>query len=228
MFPFPYTVIRKPRRTASITVLRDNTVSLRVPTWYTDKMIHDVLARKHTWIAKKRAENERSPYVPKRFVTGETFRLLDNEYTLRILPGKRGAPYVLDTHVCVPAPKTKATDEAYIRGRVTAWYKAEAAAHFANIVPRIASEMRVPVPKTIRVKSLRSRWGSASSRGAVNFNWRLMMAPASIVTYLVIHELAHFRHPNHSTRFWALVKQHDPCYKEHERFLKEKGKHLDF
>ena len=74
---------------------------------------------------------------------------------------------------------------------------------------------------TLREQS--SRWGSCSSQGNLNFNWRLVHAPTPVIDYVIIHELAHRTHMDHSRRFWNLVAEYDPAYLEHRGWLKRHG-----
>jgi predicted metal-dependent hydrolase len=78
----------------------------------------------------------------------------------------------------------------------------------------------------LAVRDTRSRWGSCSSRGGLNFSWRLILAPPAILDYVVIHELAHLRELNHSPRFWAILAEHCPEYPLHQAWLKEHGASL--
>jgi predicted metal-dependent hydrolase len=78
----------------------------------------------------------------------------------------------------------------------------------------------------IRIGDQRSRWGSCSSRGTLSFNWRLALAPATVLDYVVVHELCHLREPNHSRRFWALVEAARPGYRDARRWLREHGPEL--
>lgn len=75
----------------------------------------------------------------------------------------------------------------------------------------------------VSIKDQRSRWGSCSQKGNLNFSWRLLLAPLPVLDYVVIHELAHIKEPNHSSRFWALVAQTCPSYNEHRRWLRLHG-----
>jgi predicted metal-dependent hydrolase len=75
----------------------------------------------------------------------------------------------------------------------------------------------------LTVRDTRSRWGSCSSRGSLNFSWRLILAPSPILDYVVIHELAHLRELNHSPRFWTILAEHCPDYPLHQAWLKEHG-----
>ena len=76
---------------------------------------------------------------------------------------------------------------------------------------------------TVRLSSARTRWGSCSARGNLNFHWKLILMPPEVLDYVVVHELAHRREMNHSPRFWAIVEKVLPDYKERRRWLKENG-----
>ncbi len=76
-------------------------------------------------------------------------------------------------------------------------------------------------PKRVAVRNQRSRWGSASSLGNLNFNWRIAGLPPGIRDYVIIHELAHLRQMNHSPAFWAIVAGYCPGYKAHRKWLRE-------
>lgn len=75
----------------------------------------------------------------------------------------------------------------------------------------------------ITVRDQKTRWGSCSSKGNLNFNYRLAYMPSAILDYVVVHELAHLRHMDHSKEFWALVGVYLPDYKERRKWLKEHG-----
>lgn len=93
---------------------------------------------------------------------------------------------------------------------------------FLNRVEHFAPRMGVR-PARVRVKDLRSLWGSCSARGSLNFNWRLLLAPPEVLDYVVVHELAHLAETSHSRRFWALVSEYCPEHRERRRWLKENG-----
>lgn len=79
---------------------------------------------------------------------------------------------------------------------------------------------------TIAIRDQKTRWGSCSSRGTLSFNWRLMLAPPGILDYVVVHELCHLEHMNHSKDFWQCVEAILPDYKERRKWLKEHGHEL--
>ncbi len=80
----------------------------------------------------------------------------------------------------------------------------------------------------ITTRDQKTRWGSCSSRGTLSFNWRLMLAPPAILDYVVVHELCHLEHMNHSKDFWQCVEIILPDYKERRKWLKEHGQELTF
>lgn len=78
----------------------------------------------------------------------------------------------------------------------------------------------------IRIKDTKSRWGSCSSKGNLNFNFRIIMAPKEVTDYIIIHELCHLKHMNHSKEFWTSVEEYMPDYEMHKEWLKTRGMEL--
>ena len=78
----------------------------------------------------------------------------------------------------------------------------------------------------ITIRDQKTRWGSCSGRGTLSFNWKLMLAPPAILDYVVVHELCHLTHMNHSRDFWQAVECVLPDYKERRQWLKEHGEEL--
>lgn len=78
----------------------------------------------------------------------------------------------------------------------------------------------------VSIKETKSRWGSCSSRRNINYNWRIILAPSFVIDYLVCHEVAHLKHPDHSQEFWGCVASLCPSHKEGRHWLKVRGKEL--
>lgn len=108
---------------------------------------------------------------------------------------------------------------------VEKWMRGRARSEFESKIDTWGQLMDL-MPEKLRVADQRSRWGSCSSRKTLSLNWRLMMAPESVLDYIVIHELAHLKEMNHSSRFWQLVAQFCPEYRQAEKWLKENGPRL--
>ena len=124
----------------------------------------------------------------------------------------------LDRHL--PDEKEKKLTEAEIRLLKVRAKRIipQRAAHFAPIIGTTYGN--------ITIRCQRSRWGSCSSRGNLNFNCLLMLAPPEVLDYVVVHELCHRHHMNHSHEFWEEVRGIIPEYKKYERWLKENGRSL--
>lgn len=122
---------------------------------------------------------------------------------------------------------TPHTDYATARTALEAWYRRQAHTVIAGRVAHWNARFGFEHGR-ISIKDQKSRWGSCSHSGNLNFNWRLLLAPLDVLDYIVIHELAHLREANHSPRFWALVATLCPNYKQHRRWLRLHGHELRF
>ena len=81
-------------------------------------------------------------------------------------------------------------------------------------------------PGRIAVRCQKTRWGSCSTKGNLNFNCLLMLAPEGVIDYIVVHELCHLKHMNHSKRFYAEIEKVLPDYRQHQQWLKDNGEFL--
>ena len=113
----------------------------------------------------------------------------------------------------------RARDIAAAAAAVEAWLRAEARRVLHARVAALATVMGV-TPTRVSVRDQRSRWGSASRAGSLSFSWRLVLAPPFVLDAVVVHELAHLRHADHSPRFWALARTHAPRTDEARRWLR--------
>lgn len=104
-------------------------------------------------------------------------------------------------------------------------YKHQALKIISSRVHFYAEQMQLR-PATVKVNRARRRWGSCSHRGSLNFSYRLFFAPLAVIDYVVVHELAHMRHLNHSRAFWNCVAAIMPDFRNHHRWLRENGHRL--
>ncbi len=116
-------------------------------------------------------------------------------------------------------------DYAFKRECLEKWYRKEALSFIEERAEEFAAKLSVHF-ETIRIKDQKSRWGSCSSKGNLNFNWRIIMAPEPVCDYVIIHELCHLVYMDHSVNFWNLVESMCPEYRQYKKWLKEKGKQL--
>jgi predicted metal-dependent hydrolase len=102
------------------------------------------------------------------------------------------------------------------------WYRSQARSVLRQRVDAMTSRLGLGYGRII-IRGQRTRWGSCSQRGTLSFNWRLMMTPEAVIDYVIIHEVAHLREMNHTERFWKLVAEECPRWREHRRWLDEHG-----
>lgn len=212
------------RKTASIKI-EDGAVIVVVPKALEREKIEKLVTAKHHWIVEKLAiQIESTPRSNKQYLSGEAFPYLGRNYRLKVhkgdlSPTKLHAGRIV---VTVPEPSTQAH---YIRRSLVAWYKRNADRKIREKVSRYEAVVGVKTG-VVRIKDFKSRWGSCTPYGDVEFNWVIMMAPNRVVDYVVIHELCHLLHHDHSPQFWREVERVMPDYQEHKEWLKLNSQRL--
>ncbi|MPM66824.1 hypothetical protein SDC9_113736 [bioreactor metagenome] len=124
--------------------------------------------------------------------------------------------------VSIPANPSGELDCALI---LEGWYKETAADILIEKTNYWSHRLGVN-PAKINIKNQRTRWGSCSNRGSINYNWKIVMAPPEVINYLVIHELAHLIVPNHSEKFWKVVEKYCHNFKSSRNWLRVNGQLL--
>ena len=228
-----YRVRRSPRRKKTYQIsVRSGEVLVAAPYRTTNRQAEDMVLQKARWILDKLAVKEPAP-VTLQFLSGESLPYQGEELTLWVEGAAetvKGRPQVfLDRQwlkIAVPLGLADDTRRTRICEAILEWYGERALdqvwGHIDHWWPVLG---RGGVP-TVLIRNQRRRWGSCSHDGALRFNWRLAMLDPALTEYVVIHELAHLTHMNHSSDFWDLVAQHLPDVKERRRWLKEAGARL--
>lgn len=216
-------VIRSMRRTAALHVL-GNELHVRIPHHLEDERVAAILQQKRPWIRARVAQwNPAPPRRPRELVSGESFPYLGRNYRLKVLEGHQvGVRLTRGYLTATVRPGEQGTQrQRRIRQYLEAWYRSSALERLREKTVRHARQIGV-APTGISVRNFKSRWGSCNSKGQLVFNWNIIKAPHAIANYVVIHELCHLIHPNHSKDFWRLVGCHDNAYEEHRQWLKER------
>jgi predicted metal-dependent hydrolase len=219
------------RRTLQISVLAGGEVVITAPSSQSERALLVFAANKASWIASK-LERMRTLPDPRRaadLVSGRPLLYLGHEYRLQIIVdanSKRPA-VKLDQAAGTIILAGAADDREALRRALTAWYRRQADTLIPERVSELAERLRL-VPRLVRVKEQKRRWGSCTAAGHVLFNWRGIMAPPPVLDYIIVHELCHLRIMNHSTRFWDNVRTTMPDYRVHKRWLRDNGNRLGF
>lgn len=226
-----YTILRKPRkRGATITVQPDNEVVISVPKYFSESMIQEILERQASWIAKKTAvyKNLRQKFPAKNYQEGDLFHFLGDVYSLKVQTAALRKVELQKNNLWVFCPQeipSKGKDS--LASVIRAWYESEAERILKVRVKYYEERMKL-LGGEIEIKTIRSFWGSCAADKKLRFNARLIMAPLEVVDYVVVHELSHLVHRNHSYRFWNLVGQFIPQYARHRSWLNAHGAFLNF
>ena len=175
--------------------------------------------RHAAWIGARLA---RLP-VPTPFGPGATVPLRGVSHDIVHRPGARGTVWIEAGGTDLAQPRLCVSGEApFVARRVQDFLIRQARADFAEAVGRHARALGVR-PHRITLRDTTTRWGSCSSSGALNFSWRLIMAPPHVLDYLAAHEVAHLKHMNHSNAFWRVTESLIPDYLAAEAWLKAQG-----
>ena len=163
---------------------------------------------------------------PRRYAQGSQVPFMGESLRLVLGRGSRAAIARIDRQLhLILSPRSRLDDEAQIRQLLSRWYQQQALKILTDKTRQLAQSMDL-VCTLVSIKATRSKWGHCTSRGAIQYNWQILLAPEAIVDYLVAHEVSHLRHHNHSADFWALVASVCPTFKADRAWLKAEGAHL--
>lgn len=197
----------------------DSSIIVRAPEKIPEEIIHQAIQKKLPWIIKKQklARERFVPVVKREFASGETFLYLGELYKLQVFLDANdplvfnGMEFKLSGRYLLNAKKI-----------FEKWYRKQTK-EIINNRAKLYAEMAGLKYARISITGAKSRWGSCSFKGNLNFSWKLIMAPQRVVDYVVIHELVHLSERNHSRRFWDKVSVFMPDYKNCRKWLKDNG-----
>lgn len=210
-----YNLIRTDRKTIGLYVRRDGTLEVRAPYSTTVREIEGILAEKSQWIEKglKLTQERLQSRQEFSLKIGDTLPYLGRSC---LIAPSRDNRLSFDGNYFY-APEGLSSDSLILS--FAELYKVLAKRELTERAMRL-SRLVGRAPSSIKINGARTRWGSCSTRGAINFSWRLMAADEATVDYVVIHELVHLLHPNHSPAFWAEMERLVPNYRECKERLK--------
>lgn len=213
----PVQVIRRIRRRKTVAVqVRNGQVFIIVPHDLPLVEIKRIIAQKARWITRKLQQNRLKPPGTKEYVTGERFWFLGQSYRLQLVAGNNQTVVRMDDCILVTTA-TQAPQE--VRAALVAWYQDQAKLELPRRVHCYADKMQVQATSVV-IKTYRARWGTCYADGRIALNWKIIMAPDTVIDYVVVHELCHLVHFNHSRAFWQLVQQYQPDYQAAKAWLK--------
>lgn len=214
----PLRVVENARATRLTLRIDANGRGLRVtvPPGIAAREVENFLDRHQGWLEARLAKLPDQPRVR----PGIKLPLRGRPHLIVHEPGKRGTVEVRENDgepIIVVFG-----DEKHLPRRICDFLKREAKREIEALVAKHTAEVGRKA-KAIRFKDTSSRWGSCTSDGTLSFSWRIMMAPAPVIDYLVAHEVAHLKEMNHGPKFWALCNHLCPRTNEMRQWLKRNG-----
>lgn len=216
------------RQTTDIVIERDGVVRVRPPLRMTPEQVDETVFSKRMWIYRNLAEwrDLNATRIVREWVNGESFLYLGSSYRLSLVDHQDEALKLKDgrfqlLRVLVEQGGPEAAQNAFEQ-----FYKDKGLPRIAQRVAHFATRVGVDAGEVL-VKDLGYRWASCFASGAIHFHWKCLMAPLTVIDYIVVHELCHMRHRDHSEAFWNEVDKVLPNYRERKEWLRQRGANLE-
>jgi len=222
---------RKCKRSLSITVLKNGEVILRTPYHTSMADLQHFAISKTPWIIDKlkRVEVNQAKNQSKE----NTIRFMGEDYLIQVEPSpllrNRGFCELAERtlSIYVPSNLTPKKQNIIIKSILENWYQTMAAEIFTERADIYAAQLNLKF-QSIKLADPKRRWGSCDKHGRIMFSWRAVMLPLELIDYLIIHELCHILHFDHSKLFWHAVEKILPDYKIHRKQLRLAEETYDF
>ena len=204
----------------------EGNVILVAPWFVTDRQAHVFASRHQHWILKHlgKIEAKKSLRPALRHQTGDTYFYFGEPLTLNIQPSAQKRPVlrIRGNQMVVRLYRGISRSEGVtqLRHSIRQFYRKKAEETIRDRLDHFNQHYGFRY-RRVAFRDQKSRWGSCSRAGNLNFSWRLVMAPIEVIDFVVVHELCHLKEMNHSHRFWALVEQMVPDHKKARKWLRE-------
>lgn len=221
------------KKSVAIHVHPTATVTVLTPRHLDDKKIRMIIRKKARWIIEKQEQikSNRDSNPVKEFVSGESFPYLGRHYRLKVIKGSsdtEGYCRLVNGRFLVELNGNSGgrEDRVAVKRSLIKWYLEHAKEKIGGRVGRFGQQIG-RWPANIEIKNQQRRWGSCSHNGNIRFNWKIVMAPISLMDYVIVHELCHLIYPRHSAHFWQKVQSVIPDYKKRRDWLKKFSLKMD-
>lgn len=190
------------------------------PRWYPKRKIDRFIEEKRDWIEKSLSKINST----KKIIDSKTeIMIFGKKYSKEIVSDDSfaGGISLMDNKFIIN--QITAEESLYTSRKINRFLKNTAEKYLLPRTHQIGKHMKINFGN-ITLREQKSRWGSCSSLGNLNFNWRLVHHPTVVIDYVIVHELAHRIHLDHSSNFWSLVEKYHPDYRIHRGWLKRRGR----
>ncbi|SFM07474.1 M48 family metallopeptidase [Pelosinus propionicus] len=227
-YQLTYTIIyQKNRKSVQLKLNSSSHLTITAPTRFSKEGIEEIILEKRKWIVKQitKLTAAASNPINKSVCDKAVILFLGQPHILKFMSKDIHKPivHVEENQIMLHMfPLTEKNTNETAEKILKQWYIHHATNTLVARTAFWASIIKVN-PRRITIKEQKTRWGSCSSKGNINYNWRIIMAPINVIDYLVIHELCHLRIPNHSKSFWQEVGKYSPHFKQCREWLHANG-----
>jgi predicted metal-dependent hydrolase len=221
------------KKTVAVHINPMATITVFSPRHLDDEKIRMIVQKKARWILEKQKQVESNRYSNsmKEFVSGESFPYLGKLYRLKVMKTAEDTIRkcrLVNGRFLVEINGNHETEvnRTVVKKALVDWYLERAETKIKERVDRFSQQIG-KWPVSIKIKNQERRWGSCSRNGSIRFNWKVIMAPISILDYVIVHELCHLIYPHHSTQFWQKVQSIIPGYRRRRDWLKANSLQID-
>lgn len=216
------------RRTTDIVIERDGLITVRPPAGMTPEQVDETVFSKRMWIYRNLAEwrDLNTTRVVREWVNGESFLYLGSSYRLSLADEQDEVLKLKDGRFCLLRAVLEKDGKAGALVAFETFYRDKGLIRLVSRVAHFAGKVGV-TPSNVHVKDIGYRWASCLKSGDLHFHWKCMMAPLTVIDYVVVHELCHLRHRDHSASFWNEVDKVLPDWRDRRDWLRVRGAGLD-
>lgn len=220
---------RSQRKTMSIRVLPDKRVEIKIPILYNVDEVEIFLTKHHRWLFKRLDAIEDNYTGDKKYVSGELHYFLGKQYPLEIIASNKNSVVFMEGRIVISHKVTKSqrhkSSESVsesVSNLLDCWYLEQAKRVFKECAEPLVKQMSKYniTPKSFTIRKMKTRWGSCSSKGSISLNLDLIKLPEQCIKEVILHELCHLVHFNHSKEFYALMTAEMPDWKIWKKELK--------
>lgn len=208
---------RSRRKTVALYVFPDNRVEIRVPWLYNINNVESFLVKHSRWLFKRLDSKNDNVITQKRFVDGELHYFLGKQYPININISSKNSIVFQDNVIRI---STKSPD--LVESLLDRWYLEQAKRVFQEIAIPLVKQMEKynVAPTSFSIRKMKTRWGSCSRKGSISLNLHLVKLPEQCIKEVILHELCHLVHFNHSKEFYALMTAEMPDWKVWKKDLR--------
>ncbi len=222
MWPPDYTIKKQLRaRHIKLKASLEKGLELIVPSHFNIKHAPDILLKNRAWIEKRLLELREKKIARDQCTVPDVIDLVAIQQSWRIQKIETNMKLTLRIRPQFQELVLMGKVDNQARGKklLIDWIKAQAKIHLSEKLKQVSAAIRLPYQK-MTIRDQKTRWGSCSKNKSINLNYKIIFLPQPLATHILIHELCHTVHLNHSEKFWQLVESFDPNYQQHRKAVR--------